>query len=406
MIQVNEKKMVEAFLQTTCLEENPALEDEPLPDLFIPFYAGCTRPDTYTGQLVAELNQAMAYDTEALADEGISLSGPAEIPEAGQPLRPAYFLQHLQLLADQLPEADLLVAMLLPATAGRQFGKWLEQAADCPIPANIRLLVVDSIGEEVLAQAAMRFPDRIRTSQLNLNMPRAMRQAAAAGDPAEAGVKFRKALLALSQAAASGKLAEVKRLEAVPLLIARQQGWWSMEIAVHSVVASADIGLNQLPQAIPRYELAYGLAKKAHLAGNTEALSLAVQCLLNKATVLMVRKAFPEAAETYALAAAHAREAHDNFQVMEAKRLQGQCLEKCREWQQAFQVEQEALAAAALLEEQVRVNSTLPYLGKALLDLAYQLGYKEAYLQLEDKLNALAGTGWQSKLKTAKAKVV
>jgi hypothetical protein len=91
---------------------------------------------------------------------------------------------------------------------------------------------------------------------------------------------------------------------------------------------------------------------------------------------------------------------------MEAKRMQGHCLEKCREWQEAFRVEQQALEAAALLQEQVRVNSTLPYLGKSLLGLTYQLGYKDAYLQLEAKLNALAGMGWQSKLKTAKAKVV
>jgi hypothetical protein len=304
------------------------LEEQPLPDLFIPFYAGFTRKDVYTGQLVAELNQAMAADTEALAATGISLSEASEIPAAGDALTPAYFLHHLQLLADQLLEADLVVAVLLPATTGPQLGKWLEQAAGCPLPANIRILVVDNVGEEILAQAASRFSNQIRTSQLNLNMPGTMRQAAACGNPAEAGVKFRKAFLALSQAAASGKLAEVKRLEAAPLLIARQQGWLSMEIAVHSVVASAFTGLNQLPQAGQRYDQAYGLAKKGHLAGNIEGLSLAVQCLFNKGSVLMVRKAFPDAAKAYGLAAAHAWEANDHFQVMEAKRMQGHCLEK------------------------------------------------------------------------------
>jgi tetratricopeptide (TPR) repeat protein len=397
LIGPDDKQMIKAFLETTYLEENPAK------DLFIPFYAGCTRSDTYTGQLIAELRQALAADREALVEEGIILTGPFEMPEAGQALTPDDFLTHLQLVADQVPAAQLVVAVLMPGTAGRQLGKWLEQAAGCQIPANIRLLVVDNASEKVMAQAASRFPDQISTSQLALDVPGAMLQLASAGNPTDPGVLFRQAFLVLSQAAASGKLAEVKRMQAPALWMAREQGWVPMEIAVHSLVAAAYISLNRLPDAGRRYDQAYGLAKKAYLAGDPVALTLAVQCLFNKGSVLMARKAFPEAAQTYALAATHAREANDDFQVMEAKRMQGHCLEKCSEWEEAFRVEQEALATAELLEEQVRVNSTLPFLGKSLLDLAYQMGFKDEYLQLEDKLNALAGPGWQSKLKTAKA---
>lgn len=400
LIQPDEKNMVDAFLETTYQEDNSAT------DFFLPFYTGFDHPEDYSGQLVEELNQSIEADKDNLAEQGIHLTWAAEQPKEGQELTTANFLRQLELFAEQVPAAELIVAVLLPIAANRKFGKWIYQTAKLSIPANLRLLVLDQVGEEVLMKAAGKLPARIHSYQLDLDMPDAMRQLASTGDPADPGVKFRKAYLELSQAAANKNLAEVQRLEVSPLVIAREQGWVPMEIAVHSLVASAYIGLNQLSNALQRYDQAYGLAKKARAAGEGVGLTLAVQCLFNKGSVFIVQKAFKEAASAFALAATHAQEANDNFQVMEAKRMHGYCLEKCSQWEEAFRVEKEALAAAELLDENSRLNSTLPYLGQALLDLAYQMGYKAEYLQLEDKLNALAGPSWQSKLLTAKAVAV
>jgi tetratricopeptide (TPR) repeat protein len=400
LIQADEKKMVDAFLETTYLESNPVT------DFFLPFYTAFTHPESYSMQLVKELGQAVAADKETLGAEGLPVSWAAEQPEEGQALKPAYFLRQLQLFAEQAPAADLLVAVLLPVAANPKFSKWINGIVKSGIPSNLRLLIVEQVGEELLATAAGKFPDQVLDAELRLDMPDAMRQLAAAGNPADPGVQFRKAFLELSQAAATRKLSEIKRLEISPLAIARQQGWAPLEIAVHSLVASAYIGLNRLPEALQRYEQGYNLSQKVPLAGQRLGLTLAVQCLFNKGSVLIARKAFPEAATTFAQAAAHALEVSDHFQIMEAKRMQGHCLEKCSKWEEAFRVEQEALVSAERLEQQVRLNSTLPYLGRALLDLAYQLGHKTRYLELADKLTALAGAGWQSKLQTVKAPAV
>jgi tetratricopeptide (TPR) repeat protein len=400
LVHPDEVKMVDAFLESTYLEDNPTT------DFFLPFYTEFVYPEDYSGQLLKELNQSIEADKDNLAEQGINLTWAPEQTKEGQELTTAHFLHQLALFAEQVPAAELVVAVLLPKTVNRKFGKWLYETTKLNIPANIRLLVLDQVGAEVLTKAAEKSPDRIITTALSLNMPDAMRQLASAGNPADPGVKFRKAFLDLSQAAANKNLSEIQRLEVIPLVIAREQGWVPMEIAVHSLVASAYIGLNQLPNALQRYDQAYGLAKKAHAAGEKVGLTLAVQCLFNKGSVLIAQKAFPEAIKTFALAATHAQEANDNFQVMEAKRMQGYCLEKSSEWEEAFRIEKEALATAALLDENIRLNSTLPYLGQALLNLAYQMGYKTQYLELEEKLNALAGPGWQNKLQTTKAAVV
>ena len=399
LFQADEKKMVEAFLETTYQKNNPAV------DFFLPFYTPYTKPESYAEVLLAELNQAVAADTEGLAAEGITLTwSPKPANVAGSP--EDIFLQQLQILAQQLPAPEMVVAVLMPTNVTKSFGKWLYRFSRLSIPANIRLLVVDAVEEEILAKATGKAPEQILTYSLDLDMSGAMRQLAAVGNPADPGVKFRKAFLELSQAAASRNLAEVKRLEVSPLVIAREQGWVPMEIAVHSLIAAAYIGLNRLPEALNRYQQAYGLAQKAFGGGEAVGLTLAVQACLNQGSVQIAQKKFREAAAAYALAAEHAQAAGDNFQVMEAKRLQGYCLEKCSDWEVAYIVEKEALAAATLLDEQLRHNSTLPYLGQALLELAYRVGYKEEYLKLEEKMDALAGPDWRSKVKTAKIPAV
>jgi hypothetical protein len=237
-------------------------------------------------------------------------------------------------------------------------------------------------------------------------MPNALRQLASAGNPADPGVKFRKAFLDLAQAASAKDLGAVQRLEALPLSIAREQGWAPMEIAVQGLVASAFIGLNKLAEAVGRYNLSVQLAQKAYAAGEKSGLTLAVQALSCKGSVYLSQKAYEDAGIAFAAAATLAQEAGDFFQVMEAKRMHSYCLEKIGELAAAFGVGQEGMAAAAQLEESIRQNSTLPYLGQFLLDLAYRLGYKQQYSPLEEKMTELAGPDWQNKLPQAKAATV
>ena len=400
LIQPDDKKMVEAFLETTYLESNDAV------DFFLPFYTPFTKVEKYAEALITELNEAVAADAEGLSEEGIKLNWPPAPAKESLESPAAQFLYYLQQFALLVPAAEMLVAVLLPTAINKQYGKWLYKFTKLDIPANIRFLVIDAQEEEVLATAAKKASAQIITLPLELDMPNALRQLAAGGNPADPGVKFRKAFLDLSQAAATKNLNEVQRLETAPLLICREQGWVPMEIAVHSLVAAAYIGVNRLPEALQRYEQAYGLAVQTAAAGEGVGLILAVQCRLNLGSVHIARKTYREAAVAYASAAEHAQDAGDNFQVMEAKRMQGFSLEKCSEWEAAFKIEKEALEAAALLDEPVRQNSSLPYLGQSLLELAYRVGYKEEYLQLEERLNTLAGPNWQNKLKTAKATAV
>lgn len=403
VITPDEKQMVDAFLESSYLEQNP------LPDFFLPFYTPFTGPSTYAEGLLEELRQNLENDRSVLEEAGIQISWqPGQREEEEEEVDGVYFFRNLLQVAQQypLPEDGYLVAVLLPPVAEKQYGKWLLKAVRAGIPTRLRLLVLDQVGAETLSVFAAKCPQQVLSTTLDLDMPNAMRQLVSAGNPADPGVKFRKAFLDLAQAASAKDLGAVQRLEVLPLSIAREQGWAPMEIAVQGLVASAYIGLNKLPEAVGRYNLALQLAQKAYASGEKSCLILAVQALSSKGSVYLSQKAYEDAADAFASAAALAREAGDFFQVMEAKRMHGFCLEKSGDWVSAFEVEQEGLEAAANLEESIRNNSTLPYLGQSLLELAYRLGYKDQYAGIEEKMADLAGPDWQSKLPKSKAAVV
>ena len=394
VIQPDERKLVEAFLQTTYRADNP------VPDLFLPFHAPCGSAADYGRQLVEELRTRLEADREALAAEGIVVDW--QPAPAGDAPGPGYLVRNLDAFSRQAPAAELLVAVLMPPATGKAFARWLPEVLRAGVPAHLRLLVVEAGGAPLPDGLAETFPGRVHTQVLDLDVPGAMRQLAAAGNPADPGVKFRRAFLELAQAASGQPLSTVQRLEALPLSIARAQGWTAMEIAVHSLVASACIGLGRPGDALGRYDLGLGLAKAAQAGGDATAGKLAVQLLSNQGAVYISLKNYREGARAFGEGAGLAEAAGDPFQVMEAKRMQGFCLEKDGDWEQALRVEREGLAAAEKLDETLRHHSTLPYLAESLLALVYRSGDKEDYLRTEAKINALAGPGWQGKLQPAK----
>lgn len=390
LVREDEKRMMNVFIESSYLESNS------LEDLFIPFYTDCFATELYSADLIAELDKQFMADKEAMESEGIYISWRPGLFQEGRQRQ--YFTDNLVSLSKEFPAAGLLVAVLMPPAINRFFIEWLGEMPETRIPGNIRLLVMEIEGDQKLDELQEAWPALMKTENLELDMPAAMRQLAAAGDAADPGVKFRKAFLELSQAASSKNIAKVEKLEVIPLNMAREHSWVNMEIAVHSLVGSAYVGARQFDAALKKYNAAFELAKAAMGSGDKAATPLAIQSLFNKGSVHIARKKYEDAARAFDHAAQYSKTAGDNFQLMEARRMQGFCLEKNGDWKQAFEVEKEALTAAEQLDESLRHNSTLPYLAQSLLELSYRNGDKEDYILLEEKINALAGPGWQSKL--------
>jgi tetratricopeptide (TPR) repeat protein len=386
VIEPDERQMVEVFLEATYQAHHP------VEDLLLPFYTPCTDPAAYSRQLVEELRKQVEADRPALAEAGIAVAWqpqPARSAHEGA----GHLLRNLQSFAGEVPDT-LLVAVLMPPETNEAFARWLREVLRTDIPARLRLLVLDPAATEPLAPVAAAFPGPLHSARPALDMPAAMQQLAAAGNPADPGVRFRQAFLALSQAASRPQWAEIQRLETLPLAIAREQGWMAMEVAVHCLVAAALIGLKRLPDALDRYERAFGLTSRA--AGDQNAAALGVQCLSSKGSVYLGAGLYPEAAQTFERAGVAAKAAGDPYQLMEALRMQGYCLDKSGQGPRALAVQLAALVAARGVDAQVR-RATLPYLGHSLLELAARYGKREDRPRIEQQMNALAGPGWQKK---------
>jgi hypothetical protein len=228
-------------------------------------------------------------------------------------------------------------------------------------------------------------------------MATAIIQMASAGDPANPGVKFRKAFVALSQAATKKDIPRFEQLAIEPLGIAREQGWKHLEVAVYALKASTLISVNNCKEALAVYEDARRIAQSAADQGDPTGQILALQMLLSKGSTGIAMQDFKLAAEQYRLAGDKAEEAADPFQLMEARRMQGYCQEQLRDKPAAWAAYHLSLDAGEKLDEAMRMNSTLPYVAKALLVLANTQAKKEEYFALESRLNTMLGTGWQDR---------
>ncbi|MCB0522705.1 MAG: hypothetical protein H6577_13815 [Lewinellaceae bacterium] len=399
MLHEDEVRMLYGFVDTTIQE------DSDVPDLIYTLQADFTDLQTYSESLVEELFHLMESDREAMAEEGLAVDWqPA--PPAQQPYNrrneAIHFLGNFANFAQALEANTNIVAFLDPPDKSTGFEKWLFDAIEAGIPDNIKLMVYEVETSNFFERLASKYLQQVISLKPDLDMPSAIRQLAAAGNPSDPGVQFRRAFVDLSQAAAKKDIAAVRKLQSAPLAIAREQNWPHLEVAVHSVSASAFLGINDFPEALRCYDTALLVSKQAQAQGNEMGATLAVQSLFNKGSICIAKKDYTTAAGHYQEAALLAETAGDHFQAMEGRRMEGFCLLQSGNRNGAYEAGISGLGFAEQLDEQTRHHSTLPYLGQMLVDLAYKMGRKQDYYELGEKMNHLAGPGWEKQIEQRK----
>lgn len=74
----------------------------------------------------------------------------------------------------------------------------------------------------------------------------------------------------------------------------------------------------------------------------------------------------------------------------------GYCHEQGRQAQHAWDCNLAAFHTAEDLDEQIRTNSTLPYIGQALIRLSETLGKHQQLPQIRQKLETWVGPNWEA----------
>lgn len=395
----DETEMVHAFIEVEASEHGE------LPDIFIRLESAFSGNENYSIVLLKELEDRLNNEKEALEGKEISLSWiPIYDEKANRDKeRALLFLNNLGSFIKSHPGFDgrLLVVNLVPAEIENtgQWERWLIALIEAGIPEQLRIVIMDVTGYALYAGISNRFPQTVITLMPELKMDEVMRQtAAAAGNPTAPDVQFRNCFLAMSEAAGKQDLPGAEQWGAKALAIARKAAWPNMQVAVYLQLGNLALGEKEFEKCMSHYNDGLHAAREAYASGDAPSGTLVAQCYAARAAAFFSKKEYTAAAEAYKAMAETALEIGHHLYRVEGWRMAALCYRKGDDYDLAWESNWEALHASQLLEEEIRKNSTLPYVGKELLELASSMGKSNERRKIHEMMEQLAGTDWEQKL--------
>jgi tetratricopeptide (TPR) repeat protein len=394
-VEEDEMNMIDTFI---------GIESDESPHFIFELNSPITKAELYSRKLSEELSELIEGIRPDLQAEGFPINWYAQY-EHDRRNTALGFIQNINTLpyGFNIPKnpaetEGVFVFYLKPPILNKEFEIWLDDVLHVPIDGHIRFIIVERKDAAVLDKFSNKYTGIVHTIQPQLDMPAALRQLAAAGNPADPGVKYRKAFVELSQAAARLDIDAVNKLSVTPLSIATENNWMPMQVAVYALKGNTLLNVKRYNEALQVYEQAYHLAAASYAQGDEVGGILTVQLLFGKATVYISMKNFKEAAEIYHQAAQRCEVLKDYFQVMEARRMQGFSYQQMSKPYEAWDAYHLALNCAEQLDTMTLENSTFPYIGQALMDLAEKLGKKQDYFRIEETMKSYIGEKWKDKI--------
>jgi tetratricopeptide (TPR) repeat protein len=214
------------------------------------------------------------------------------------------------------------------------------------------------------------------------------------------GFAFRRLFVALTRAAAIGNVAAAARTAQQAQAIAQQQNWPSLITAVQMALGAAYFAAGDLRQTLACYRA----ANQAIASSNEpEAAKLDLQTRFGEAAALVADRQFSEAAAVYEQIGPLAEKQQEPIARLEAWRMAAWCREttgeKPRAWRRAIQ----ALEAGEQLDEAMRPDSTLPYVGQLMLRLIADGVQADQEDMVRRRMTELVGKDWEQRIEQGAA---
>jgi hypothetical protein len=389
-----ERRVIDVFVEVQNHESGT------MPHLFIRFEEPFVDPARYGFVLLESLRKQYEEIREGIREEGIDANWRCPDASANEPDAAAFGRALGSLQAHYQSTVEKVVAVLAPdrVKSWKDFQGWLQRLVRSNLAAGLRVMVVDDLTGPAFEELQKAEDKLVKSIQADLDMPAAYLELARGTGPAGPGVAFRLGFLELTQAAGTGDVALIKAKAASALAIAQQQGWPQMQAVVQMTLGAALLGAKKGQEAVAAYRAAGSLM--AAQPNDPAAPKLLLQGKLGEGATLFSDGKNLEAAKVYEEAAALADQQKDYLMCMESWRMASHCHEAAKQIEPSWRCGNRALDAAAKMEPELRGNSTLPFVGQALLRIASR-GNKEHTDQVRSRMNQLAGPDWEKKLEAA-----
>ena len=292
--QPDEEDMVDTFYTYMIGADTPIL------DIAFHFDAACTDTKLFSTQLVKELEEILHIWNDSHKDariEYVPLQWKPDYSLLKDKNPAALFVQNFNRLAKEMDLEKGLFAVAVFRSSGKEkkLQSWLADAAGAAISPAVKFLVHDTVTHPVFNSLSLDIPSGMATIALNLDMPKAMEQTAAMGDPKDPATAYRQSFMKMINAMGAQKETEAEKWgeECITLAtqnLGRDPHWVTQMVVVYIALANDKIRYKKKKEIICYADKAVETATAAQMHFENEAASvLLAQALMFRGTVLFVQ---------------------------------------------------------------------------------------------------------------------
>ncbi|MCH9682602.1 MAG: hypothetical protein K0V04_14285 [Deltaproteobacteria bacterium] len=397
----DERRMLDAFVVT----ENDARLGQ-LPDLFVPMVSAFESSREHGATLRHELAEQYEHAFEAgVEDEAIgSRWSPPPVTDSLDDLdvlvtTATSLVEHHEAIMEHL------VLVLQPRAVADAEGwvQWLRRLAE-RLPERVRVIVPDALGDsplDSLVEPGSAQAVSIVEQRAELDMHGAyLELSKGKADDVSPASEVRRSFVRMVLAGQQGDVEAAIDIGTPAVRTAEQQGWWDLAATLQIAMGALYDADAQPDAARERFSRAESSAARAGDQGDPAASQLRIQARMSEASALLRMEQWDEAARAYQDAAGLAEAegnllaAHDGWRLASHAHTQA-----CRQ-DEAWRCGARALRAGEQLAPAQRRLTTLPYTGRALLQLAEadapppDVDLPRATLM--QRLDGVLGEGWRA----------
>ena len=360
-------------------------------DLFFPLLNHRGGETDYPAACAEEIREQLAASSDAMLEAGLDESLWVVSPHVGNFTDVARYAAEI---ARQLPLADRAVLFFHPQQIGDHhvFTRQFQELLDAGIPEGA-VITVCAGEDHPLFTKLTNYKEAVTVLQPDLRMDEAASDVLATGDADNPNVQFNQLYAEMTKAGGRGDLTKMNDYAERALTCADEQPDYE-HVGVTVLMAKASILMahkSERDAAIQAYQRASARARAALATQGDQLRPLLVQAILGEANGYYYKSDYTTAAGKYEEAAEEAQGPNHAYLRYECLRMTVDCYTKTGHHEAAYRNGTEALEIAETLPDGMAAQSTLPYLGEQLLDLADHLNRTKEKLSIEQKLRTLLG---------------
>lgn len=379
--------------------------DEKNPELFIHLHSEFEELDSFGRALAEEMNYMIE---DGINDAGLEESQENTPPTTIHPwIRPdlttctsgfnCIFRSCKHALDSFGDYVHNLVLVITPARIKNhsQYTQWWAECCDIHSrydwPKNLKLVVFDTEKNSALATLAHEQPMHIHSVDAPVDMAAAIQAVLREVDDGSPNAKFRQHTVDLQQAVGKRDKSAIDSLSAAAIALAEQHHWLDMWVVTLLTRAAGYLSLQTYDVALKDYRSAQLIAAQGEQENVPGCNKLHLQAIICEGTCLFSAERFDEAAIAYAQGAQLAEQQQDSMMTLEGWRMASFSMERLKEKKLAWDYAMKAVEAGRKMDEGQRAQSTLPFLGQALLRLSPN---GDVDKQIKLTFNELLGDDW------------